>query len=305
MKGLERVSLRPLMIRFLTSRGRPVTLLLAFWGVCSLLSVFYFRSPSSTADARGREIFVDSVSSSTSCVCVCVCVCVYVCVCVCVTCARVCARARVCVCVCVTCVCVCVCVCVRACVCVCVCVCCVCVCVCVCVCMHVYVCVYACVCVCVCVCDMCARMCARARVCMRVCDMCVCACVRACVCVCVRACVCACVRIFCVATLESLSTLSVSFFLFFSFLALYFMADNIFHLDVHYVCYTMLVQRFEPQGRQGKRRVVRVSAIQISVILYLNPFVQTPPRLWPTRCRRDMSIRWRNRDWRCRYSRKP
>ena len=181
MKGLERVSLRPLMIRFLTSRGRPVTLLLAFWGVCSLLSVFYFRSPSSTADARGREIFVDSVSSSTSCVCVCVCVCVYVCVCVCVT---------------------------------------------------------------------CARVCARARVCMRVCDMCVCACVRACVCVCVRACVCACVRIFCVATLESLSTLSVSFFLFFSFLALYFMADNIFHLDVHYVCYTMLVQCFELQGRR-------------------------------------------------------
>ena len=26
--------------------------------------------------------------------------------------------------------------------------------------------------------------------------------------------------------------------------------DNIFHLDVHYVCYTMLVQRFEPQGRR-------------------------------------------------------
>ena len=26
-------------------------------------------------------------------------------------------------------------------------------------------------------------------------------------------------------------------------------ADNIFHLSVHYVCYPMLVQRFEPQGR--------------------------------------------------------
>ena len=35
------------------------------------------------------------------------------------------------------------------------------------------------------------------------------------------------------------------FFLFFSFL----IADNIFYLDVHYACYTMLVQRFEPQGR--------------------------------------------------------
>ena len=29
-----------------------------------------------------------------------------------------------------------------------------------------------------------------------------------------------------------------------------FLCDNIFHLDVHYVCYTMLVQRFEPQGRR-------------------------------------------------------
>jgi len=27
-------------------------------------------------------------------------------------------------------------------------------------------------------------------------------------------------------------------------------SDNIFHLDVHYVCYTMLVRRFEPQGRR-------------------------------------------------------
>ena len=25
---------------------------------------------------------------------------------------------------------------------------------------------------------------------------------------------------------------------------------NVFHLDVHYVCYPMLVQRFEPQGRR-------------------------------------------------------
>ena len=26
-------------------------------------------------------------------------------------------------------------------------------------------------------------------------------------------------------------------------------ADNIFHLDVHYVCYTVLLQHFELQGR--------------------------------------------------------
>ena len=29
-------------------------------------------------------------------------------------------------------------------------------------------------------------------------------------------------------------------------------ADKIFHLDVHYVCYIMLVQRFEPQGSRFK-----------------------------------------------------
>ena len=58
MKGLERVSLRRLMMRFLTSRCRPVTLLLAFLGVWLLLSVFYFHSPSSAANARGKEIFV-------------------------------------------------------------------------------------------------------------------------------------------------------------------------------------------------------------------------------------------------------
>ena len=29
-----------------------------------------------------------------------------------------------------------------------------------------------------------------------------------------------------------------------------FIADNISHLNVYYVCYTMLVQRFEPQGRR-------------------------------------------------------
>ena len=63
-----------------------------------------------------------------------------------------------------------------------------------------------------------------------------------CVCVCECECVCVCVwggggGVFCIVMLEPLS---VSFFFFFF--------NNIFHLDVHYVC--MLVQRFEPQGRR-------------------------------------------------------
>ena len=57
-----------------------------------------------------------------------------------------------------------------------------------------------------------------------------------CVCVCARAVVCMCVCIFCLIMLEHLSIYTFIFF------------DNIFHLDVHYVC--MLVQRFEPQGRR-------------------------------------------------------
>ena len=80
------------------------------------------------------------------------------------------------------------------------------------------VCVRVCVCVCVCVC-------ARARVCV-----CVCARARA------RVCVCVCVCIFCIIMLEHLS-IYAAFFL-----------DNIFHLDVHYMC--MFVQRIEPQGRR-------------------------------------------------------
>ena len=65
---------------------------------------------------------------------------------------------------------------------------------------------------------------------------CVCVCVVACVRACVHACVCVCVCvcIFCIVMLEHLS--------------IYIFFDNIFHLDVHYVC--MLVQRFEPQGRR-------------------------------------------------------
>ena len=55
-----------------------------------------------------------------------------------------------------------------------------------------------------------------------------------CVCVCMCACVCVCACIFCIIMLEHLSIYTFFFF------------DNIFHLDVHYVC--MLVQRFEPQG---------------------------------------------------------
>ena len=49
---------------------------------------------------------------------------------------------------------------------------------------------------------------------------------------------CVCVCIFYIVTLEPLST----------FLVL--IADNIFHLDVHYMCCTMLVRLFEPQGKR-------------------------------------------------------
>ena len=50
-------------------------------------------------------------------------------------------------------------------------------------------------------------------------------------CACVRVCMCV-----CVVMLEPL-LMSTS------------CVDNIVHLSVHYVCYIMLVQRFEPQGR--------------------------------------------------------
>ena len=75
---------------------------------------------------------------------------------------------------------------------------------------------------------------ARARGCVRVC-VCVCVCVCG-VCVCV--CVCVCVHLL-HNMLEPLVDIYFFFFLLF---------DNIFHLDVHYVC--MPVQRCEPQGRR-------------------------------------------------------
>ena len=55
-----------------------------------------------------------------------------------------------------------------------------------------------------------------------------CTCVH--VCMHVRVCMCVCVCIFCIVMFEPLSALCVSFFMFF-----FFIADNIFHLDVHYV----------------------------------------------------------------------
>ena len=76
--------------------------------------------------------------------------------------------------------------------------------------------------------------------------------VRACVpaCVSVRACVRMCVYARARAHLAhimlellSMSTLCIGFSS---------VADNIFHLDVHYVCYvTMFVQRFQPRGRRS------------------------------------------------------
>ena len=55
-----------------------------------------------------------------------------------------------------------------------------------------------------------------------------------------------CVCIFCIVMLKPLWMSTICCFLFGCFS---FLSDNIFHLNVHYVCYTMLVQRFEPQGR--------------------------------------------------------
>ena len=67
--------------------------------------------------------------------------------------------------------------------------------------------------------------------------VCVCVCTGVCVCVCVGGGVC----IFCIIMLEHLSM--------YTFIFIYFF-DNVFHLDVHYVCIFMLVQRFEPQVRR-------------------------------------------------------
>ena len=74
-----------------------------------------------------------------------------------------------------------------------------------------------------------------------------------CVCTCAHACVCwfVCTCTFCIVVLKPLSPFRVSFFLFFSFLNIqtYFITDNISIL-MYIVCYTMLVQRFELQGRR-------------------------------------------------------
>ena len=61
--------------------------------------------------------------------------------------------------------------------------------------------------------------------------------------------------------------MSISFLSFFPFL------DNIFHLDVNYVC--ILVQRFEPQGRRLKLSI-------IIIIIYF---------LYPTKCALTKPIR--------------
>ena len=84
---------------------------------------------------------------------------------------------------------------------------------------------------------MCLRECVRE---------CVRACVPACVRACVRVCVCVCVCV-CVFSIVMLEPLLMSTFLW----GLEGAwrgggSDTIFHLDVHYVCYNMLVQRFEP-----------------------------------------------------------
>ena len=78
--------------------------------------------------------------------------------------------------------------------------------------------------------------------------VCVCACAGVCVCVCVYTCVCACGCVcmcahvcMCVYLLHNYARTLVDIYIKKKKM------DNIFHLDVHYVC--QLVQRFEPQGR--------------------------------------------------------
>ena len=77
--------------------------------------------------------------------------------------------------------------------------------------------------------------CVRVRACVfvRVC-LCMCACRHACMHVCV------CILHIVMPELSLMSTLCVSFCQ---------TADNIFHLDVHYLCYIMFDQRFELRGR--------------------------------------------------------
>ena len=61
--------------------------------------------------------------------------------------------------------------------------------------------------------------------------------------------------------------MSISFLSFFPFF--FFLGgggDNIFHLDVNYVC--ILVQRFEPQGRR-----LKLSIIIIIIYFYIRPSV--------------------------------
>ena len=59
--------------------------------------------------------------------------------------------------------------------------------------------------------------------------------------------------LFCIIMLEHLSIYKYIFIV----------LDNIFHLDVHYVC--MLVQRFEPQGR----RFTNFHYYYVSTYMYL------------------------------------
>ena len=85
-----------------------------------------------------------------------------------------------------------------------------------------------------------------------------------CLCVCVRACVC--VRILHIVMLEPLatSTLSVNFGQ---------TADNILHLNVHYVSYTMFVRRFEAQGSQFTKLLLLMDPVEA----YNSGWVQGSP----------------------------
>ena len=79
-------------------------------------------------------------------------------------------------------------------------------------------------------------------------------------CVCVCVCVCVCARIFCVVTLEPLSTLCVSFFYLFFFTLHIFIADNISIL-MYIMCVILCL--FSALSR-------RVGTLQISIIIIIN-----------------------------------
>ena len=103
---------------------------------------------------------------------------------------------------------------------------------------------------------MCACMCGwvgvRVYMCVRVC---VCVYVCVCVCVCVYVCLCVCILHIVMLEPSLMPALCVSFCQ---------TADNIFHLDVHYMCYITLVRCFELQSRCSTNIHYYYSALRLA-----------------------------------------